>query len=925
MKSPADRSRRVETRRPFATAIATLVILVATGSAGAEDLEGDPSPTPRLEILPNITNFESGASLGGRATALGEGSYRVQWCDANGKIDSRDLVGPGERAFTFELSYPRMRVNSLVLSRVKGRRADEVFRLAFKIALPAKRSGLLRIFVPGDADGPPPPDFPVDAILWKVTARPDHSSPPETHGRELVVDLALETLGGGPAPEVWGRQALKGTSPSRKTRVRVPCLNDPAYRAVVRGHVKKSLASSAAKLSAAVSLGTGLSATYRGAPYDFCTSQYCEAAFRVFLRKKYDGPATLARAWGLSVEGWGDATPRSLVELGFPHATRYSAWADHLAFRDATFAAFLDEVAKQVRALTSGAPVGFLGLGVPSAYGGADFELLGSVIDWRGSAWGPGSRRLAEDFGPRGGALGFVPGGSAADAARVVSGMLAGERLFFLRRSDEDAARALGVLPRGLGRIMEMSAPPPARPRGSELADAATPTIALVWSQSSVRASFVVDSQALGLPWSPGPQAPAQTLVPPGTLEGGRVGAWALAWEAWCSLLADLGVTFICVSEADVERGDLIAKGFRAAVLVRHMSVSADAALAIERFARSGGVVIADAGVGLFDGALARTDRGALGNLFGTEYGTVKFSEVGRKRVAVADRALRYVGLSDGPSFFSDPGPIGVGPAQSGLRLAGARAEGNFGDVPCLAVNAFGGGWGVTLNLAMTRYPRLRLTAGGGKALRSLVGDILTRAGVTEAVKMRYADGMVSPPSVRVRDAGSARLMTVRRDAHERRGAGIVKTRLTVAMDAPPAIHDPLRGVFVGWTRDVEVDLAPGEARVLALLPYRLRSIVAEPVGRPTDAMRPGPELFEVRLRRVGDGPWAPHVLDIRVEGPDGRPREELGRVLDVTGGCLEFVVPFASSDRPGLWTLRMRDALTGVSAIRRFVRRKGR
>ncbi len=501
--------------------------------------------------------------------------------------------------------------------------------------------------------------------------------------------------------------------------------------------------------------------------------------------------------------------------------------------------------------------------------------------------------------------------------------------MFFLRPGDAAAARALESLGPGLGRVIERSAPPAPRSRGSALADEATPRVALVWSQSSVRASFVEDARALGLPWAPGPRAPATTLVPPGTLSGGREGSWSLAWEAWCSLLADLGVTFECLGERDVARGDLVAGGYRAAVLVRPMSVPAGAVREVERFARSGGVVIADAGAGLYDGTLARVGGGALAGLFGIEHVQPEFSEIGPKRAAIAERALRYmerhVNRPEGPSWFAHVGALGVGPAQSGLRPTTARAEGAFGDVPCLAVNAFGGGWGVTLNLALTPYPRLRFEPEGGAALHSLVRGVLARAGIAPAVEVRAPPETVPPPAIEVRESGCARLVVVRRDARRRRGGGPVKTHLTVKMDAPPAVHDPARGVFVGWTKDIEVDLAPGEARLFTLLPYRLRAILAEPVGRPVDAAREGPERFEVRLRRDGEGEWAPHVIEVRVEGPDGRARDELERVVDVEGGRAEFVVPFASSDRPGLWTLRLRDAATGVSGLRRFVRGGGR
>jgi hypothetical protein len=421
-------------------------------------------------------------------------------------------------------------------------------------------------------------------------------------------------------------------------------------------------------------------------------------------------------------------------------------------------------------------------------------------------------------------------------------------------------------------------------------------------------------------------------------------------------------VPFACVSARDVARGDLVSRGFRSAVLVRCLAVGPEQVRALEAFARSGGVVIADAGAGMYDRALARAGPGTLSRLFGVDHGKVRFSENGRRRAAVADRPLRRArprhGSPERTGWFPWPRELGIGPAQSGLGLAGARAEGTFGEVPCLIVNAFGGGWGVFLNLAITAYPELR-TRGRGAGVRELLRGTLARAGVRPAVELRYPEGLRMPPAAELRRAGKVGLLIVKRDEPpRRRGAapppdrketgppgeqpplserryGSARVKVALATDEVPAAYDPEGGVFLGWTRDLEIDLAPGESKVRALLPYRLRTILVEPLGPtapPTPvgaaraepdvpAARPGPELFRVRLRKEGDGAFEFHVLELEVSGPDRRRRGELGGLVEVSGGRTEFTVPFAASDSPGLWTVRLRDAATGVTALRRFAR----
>jgi hypothetical protein len=131
-------------------------------------------------------------------------------------------------------------------------------------------------------------------------------------------------------------------------------------------------------------------------------------------------------------------------------------------------------------------------------------------------------------------------------------------------------------------------------------------------------------------------------------------------------------------------------------------------------------------------------------------------------------------------------------------------------------------------------------------------------------------------------------------------------------------------GVFMGWTDRLEFELAPGDSRVATFLPYRLRSILVETLGPPPDAARPGPELIEVTLKKTGDGPFEVHVLELDVEGPGGRKLAALRRLIEVSGGRAGIVIPFAQSDPKGLWTVRLREAATGLAAVRRFVRTGG-
>jgi hypothetical protein len=601
-----------------------------------------------------------------------------------------------------------------------------------------------------------------------------------------------------------------------------------------------------------------------------------------------------------------------------------------MEFREAAVAGLLREAAELVRRELPGVPVGFFGLEQPSACDGAAFDLLGRAVDWRGGSFRPGARRLALEFAPPGRALARrVDDAAGRDAVRSA---LSGALLQVFGPEQRDAALACQPLACGLGRFIETSTPP--RP-SAETAGFPGAQVALVYSKASVRASFLMDVLAGARPTRPDAGPARSGEVPFGS---SSAASWDRVWEGWCALLSDLGVPFVPVREEDVRQGALRPGRFRVAILPRMMSVSDGAARELRRFAASGGVLIADAGTGMFDGALARVRGSEAQKLFGIEHAdAARFSEVGDRRRMIAGGQLRLVKPVGTASWFAPRGPLGVGPAESGLVLAGARAEGvcravDRGDVPCLTVNPVGGGWAVTLNLAISAHLELRALPRGGKAMRELVAEALKRARVRPAVELTYDEGTYPPPSVDVRDAGGVRLVVLARDEHRgpagrvhsrsgRRGAEAARVHVRFASSSPPAVYEALEGVFMGWTSIVETDLAPGDVRLFALFPYRLRSIVAEPLGPPPGCARPGPEAFEVTLRKQGEAPFELHVLKLTVEGPEGRARPELAALLEVAGGRAAFVVPFAADDPPGLWTLRLRDAATGTRTVRRFAR----
>jgi len=91
--------------------------------------------------------------------------------------------------------------------------------------------------------------------------------------------------------------------------------------------------------------------------------------------------------------------------------------------------------------------------------------------------------------------------------------------------------------------------------------------------------------------------------------------------------------------------------------------------------------------------------------------------------------------------FSFDGKQLPFGPAEPGLRLAGARSEAvSGGKVPVLVVNEVGEGRAIYLNISPIKYGGWRL-AGEEVQLLDLLGTFLSASGARPAFKVSLPDG----------------------------------------------------------------------------------------------------------------------------------------------------------------------------------------
>ena len=151
----------------------------------------------------------------------------------------------------------------------------------------------------------------------------------------------------------------------------------------------------------------------------------------------------------------------------------------------------------------------------------------------------------------------------------------------------------------------------------------------------------------------------------------------------------------------------------------------------------------------------------------------------------------------------------------------------------------------------------------------------------------------------------------------------------------------PVEGEFLTTVRDF------GNSRLIGLLAREPRTVqtAAPPTGVRYDLLRGGPAAatletsadrpvllveratriarleitpsLEIRLLDQAGAPVDRSVVHLDVIDPAGKPARHYSGNVTVKDGSANFHVPFALNDPQGLWRVRARDAVSGLTAER--------
>ena len=620
-------------------------------------------------------------------------------------------------------------------------------------------------------------------------------------------------------------------------------------------------------------LGDEMSTTYYLTPFDYDFHPDALAAFRIWLKERYTTLDALNKEWDAHFATWDAVMPMTALEV--KARANYAPWADHRQFMEVSFARFFDWTRDRLRERDPRARIGLSGSQAAEAYGGYDWSLVIKSFDFIQNYTHCNTSIMQRSFGPNVPRAPWYGYGWRNPELRgflwrcLLDGNMGGS--YFnapsMLRPDllpsECAADARGVseeFQRGLAKLLGNC------PRISD--------IGIHYSQPSIRGAYITGSEAI--------------------FRDDRAG--------WISAVEDLGFQCELLSSSQLEAGELAKRNYRAFILPCSVALSDKEAAALRQYVEAGGLLIADAKLGLMDEHCKTRSKSLLEELFGISRDKVDPSVSAREGEARFTRDSGQCKLSDLR--------VDVSVAEPELRTGDGEAFGIHGRAPVAVVRKAGKGVTVFLNFFMDSYPQRR-GLNIETPLRNVLANLLRLNGVEPSAKVEIAgDPKAHLLTVRYRN-GNALCIAAMREYDGKQAD--TQATLNLAFPTPGFVYDLRQGKALGRSGSAASSVLPGEAAVFAVMPYEVKSVAVAP--KAASAAAGAPVQYEVSIPEArGQSPL--HILLVEVLGPDGNARPHYGAKLVASDGKAagEFVPAF--NDPPGRWTIRATDFISRVSGV---------
>jgi hypothetical protein len=359
-------------------------------------------------------------------------------------------------------------------------------------------------------------------------------------------------------------------------------------------------------------------------------------------------------------------------------------------------------------------------------------------------------------------------------------------------------------------------------------------------------------------------------------------------------------------------------------ILPQSIAMSKGECEALRRFVARGGTLIADCRTALMDEHCKMLEKGQLDELFGIERKDMKFVP-GAKGLKSTPAVPEQV--SDRPALerFTDVDMVSTAEPGTSAHIQWYLSDSN--GIPALALNqARAKGCTVYMNAVLNDYHRWRLKPPQGDSIRNLIGNLVNSSGAKRPFNVTLSDGKPAHGTgICSFRNGEMKIVAVYRNytmrinelgppEYQKQDALEVPMDLKLDLGGDFAVYNTRSGKFLGKLSAVTFSLDKYLPTLFTLLPKEAGELKIEAAAEAKLG-----ELVEVKLTLNDVSAETAHTFRAGVLGPDGNAIQWLDANLLAPGGKAVWKIPFAVSDKPGEYTLNVRDVVTGTKASQKL------
>lgn len=712
-----------------------------------------------------------------------------------------------------------------------------------------------------------------------------------------------------------------------------------------------------------------------GSPFDFDLGSAAITQFIAWLQAKYGTIANLNNTWGTHFATFADLSDPIHAPVGgeaalivtqeirdreFPFvgdtygAKNFAPWSDFRTFMDETLANAMKRAVEVGRTVDPRIRVGFEGAQAATPLTGYDYSRqlreVGSIEAYDQANAPEYIRSMRYNrYGQR--IFSFLTmfnSGSAQNNAYTlwyrllhygVTGAVIWDSSTFFNAGYTLTAYATSMAPtfgefeNGLVKLLN-------------LGDWDDSEVALLYSQKSIQALWMLDSESEGRTW----------INRLSSYEPTRNSA-VFAHVGWCKILEDIGVKGRFMSTDELIAGELVSRGVKVLILPKVIAISDAEMTAIQNWVSAGGVLLVDTMGGWFDGNLRRRSIADGGGWWDDFLGISRFYySTAEKNGTLGTAYSGSITIKPAPAGFENvlsgvTNILSMLAVENGIREGNGTALiwwNNNSDRPSLICKSHGAGKVVYMNLSMQRYAftgpnfgvqvcdRRNPGGNGPKSLRQLVSNLLALGNVAPKVAVkqnwnnpggddvynlekslhvdgqnRYLGCVINGYADGISDWWGSRSDTASVCFGQ---PGVTNANATLVLnDGAAHVYDVRKGQYLGYASQFNVTMPVYEGSVFALLPYKVDRVTVDLVE--FDPYRQAATITASVI--PVSGTVGNHVLRIEVFDAAGNPLPQFNAKVVADGGTWTGVIPFAITDDVTDIRVHVTDVATSVAADR--------